>query len=202
MEATRLSNDDRSTTTLPGEQPSVSLDGLMQHAGVKAVPVANPSACFLLKIKSTARANLDRPRLGLLAVVRLMKTRMLPRFPLARAGRLGNLTKPRRMNRLLTFVAISAVSLFVACISSSESAKSAHSLPGASTLVTWKTSDLEARRTVLKSEITAIEREVEMKAGLHMGVVISDERGRLTDLYREANLIERELQRRSAYSKL
>jgi hypothetical protein len=107
------------------------------------------------------------------------------------------------MNRLLTLLAISAVSFFAACVTSSESLENArNSLIEPSRLAALNIPDLEARRAALKAEIIAIEREVEMKAGLHMGVGISDERGRLSELYREANLIEREILRRSAYSKL
>ena len=104
------------------------------------------------------------------------------------------------MNGLLIVGAIFVATLLSACSSASKTARNAQI--SEASLAALNTTELEARRTALKSEIASIEREVEMKAGLHMGVGISDERGRLSDLYRETNLIERELLRRSAYSKL
>lgn len=105
------------------------------------------------------------------------------------------------MTRLLTFLALSALPLFFeGCASTSRTADAQSS--DAALFATLTTPELETKRAALAHEIASIEREVEMKAGLHMGVGISDERGRLNELYREANSIGRELLRRSAYTKL
>ena len=105
------------------------------------------------------------------------------------------------MNRLLTFAALSVLSLYLTgCANASRNADVQSS--ESALLATVPTAELETRRAALAREITAIEREVEMKAGLHMGVGISDERGRLGELYRQEKTIERELVRRSAYTKL
>lgn len=53
------------------------------------------------------------------------------------------------------------------------------------------------RRAQLHEQISEIQRQVEMKAGLHMGVAIHDDRSKLTELYREARQIDRELLRRT-----
>lgn len=55
---------------------------------------------------------------------------------------------------------------------------------------------LTARRAEIHGLILAIQRDVEMKAGLHMGVAIHDDRSKLTELYMEARQIDRELLRR------
>lgn len=108
------------------------------------------------------------------------------------------------MNRLLTFAAflsLLSLSFFpLGCASASRSADAQSS--DSALFATLTTPELEEKRASLTKEIASIEREVEMKAGLHMGVGISDERGRLSDLYRQEKSIERELLRRSAYTKL
>jgi len=106
------------------------------------------------------------------------------------------------MTRLLTFVALSALSLFLASCAASASRKADAQSSESALLATLPTPELETRRAELVREIASIEREVEMKAGLHMGVGISDERGRLSELYRQEKNIERELLRRSAYTRL
>ena len=106
------------------------------------------------------------------------------------------------MNRLLTFLAIFAASLFAGCMSNSQLGRNAATSINEESLAILNTAELEARHAALKAQIVTIEREVEMKAGLHMGIAISDERGRLSELYREAKIIEQELLRRSAYTKL
>ena len=58
------------------------------------------------------------------------------------------------------------------------------------------TSDLKARRVEVLKRYTEIQRDVELKAGLPMGVAIKDDRALLGELYREAHEIDRELQRR------
>lgn len=123
------------------------------------------------------------------------------RFPLARIAAPGTLALFRRMTRLLMFGALSALALSLAgCAHASRNADDQSS--ESALLATLPTPELETRRAALVREIASIEREVEMKAGLHMGVGISDERGRLSELYRQEKSIERELLRRSAYTKL
>lgn len=58
------------------------------------------------------------------------------------------------------------------------------------------TADLKQRRLVVLRRYAEIQREVELKAGLPMGLPIRDDRALLGDLYREAHEIERELLRR------
>jgi hypothetical protein len=58
------------------------------------------------------------------------------------------------------------------------------------------TAELKVRRTAVLKRFAEIQREVDLKAGLPMGVAIKDERAHLGDLYREAHEIERELLRR------
>jgi hypothetical protein len=58
------------------------------------------------------------------------------------------------------------------------------------------TAELKIRRTAVLKRYAEIQREVDLKAGLPMGVAIKDERASLGDLYREAHEIERELLRR------
>jgi hypothetical protein len=58
------------------------------------------------------------------------------------------------------------------------------------------TADLKARRTEVLKRYGDIQRDVELKAGLPMGVAIKDDRALLGELYREAHDIDRELLRR------
>ena len=63
-------------------------------------------------------------------------------------------------------------------------------------LAAASTPQLMTRRSQLHEQIAEIQREVEMKAGLHMGVAIHDDRSKLNELYLEARQIDRELVRR------
>jgi hypothetical protein len=58
------------------------------------------------------------------------------------------------------------------------------------------TAELQARRTVVLKRYAEIQRDVELKSGLPMGLAIKDERALLGELYREAHEIDRELVRR------
>lgn len=102
------------------------------------------------------------------------------------------------MNKLLTFVVLSTLPLFVGCASTRDSSQSSIPNPHSIAIANSATSDLEARRAEVWEKIAAIQQEVELKAGLHMGVLIRDERGRLVELFEEAQAIEQELLRRSA----
>src|SRR5688572_2919896 len=131
-----------------------------------------------------------------------MKTLSDVHFPLAGFLHVANLSPLRNMNRLLLVLALSAAPFLAGCVASKTAENAPLSRSQSTALATLTTPELEAKRAALQAEIVTIEREVEMKAGLHMGVSISDERGRLGGLYREAQWIDRELLRRSAYSKL
>ena len=108
------------------------------------------------------------------------------------------------MNRLLTLVALSALPFLAGCINISKTAENtpAEILNPSSQLVGMSSPELEAQHAAIAAQIEAIERDVEFKAGLHMGVSIGDDRGRLNELYAQNRAIERELVRRSAYTKL
>ena len=67
---------------------------------------------------------------------------------------------------------------------------------GVGKLAEVSTKELKARRAIVLNRYTEIQREVDLKAGLPMGVAIKDERALLGELYREAHEIERELLRR------
>ncbi|HEX7862171.1 MAG TPA: hypothetical protein VF773_17685 [Verrucomicrobiae bacterium] len=107
------------------------------------------------------------------------------------------------MNRLLaipviTAIAFFAVTIFGGCatLNEEEELRSALQVPPEK-IVTASTAELRARRELLQEMIVQIEREVEMKAGLHMGVTIHDDRSKLSELYREARQIDREILRRT-----
>jgi hypothetical protein len=67
---------------------------------------------------------------------------------------------------------------------------------GGTALAAVSTSELKLRRATVLQRYAEIQRDVELKAGLPMGVAIADERALLGELYREAHEIERELMRR------
>ena len=100
------------------------------------------------------------------------------------------------MNRLPAVAVLLAVTLFSGCATvEQEGSTEVSALPptyiaGASTV------ELSMRRAQLYNTILEIQREVEMKAGLHMGVAIHDDRSKLAELYKEARQIDRELLRR------
>jgi hypothetical protein len=107
---------------------------------------------------------------------------------------------PERMTRPLIIVALSLLPLLFGCASSRNTALESAGIPvELSPLATMSTADLESRRAEVAAQIAAIQREVELKAGLHMGVFISDDRSHLFELHRESESIERELLRRGAY---
>jgi hypothetical protein len=63
-------------------------------------------------------------------------------------------------------------------------------------LAEFTTPELKTRRAEVLKRYAEIQRDVEMKSGLPMGVAIKDDRALLGELYREAHEIDRELQRR------
>jgi hypothetical protein len=104
------------------------------------------------------------------------------------------------MKRSLAVVGVLMLPLFAGCVNIRKtSLNTPVSAEEVSKLTALTTAELEARHVGLNAEIVEIEHEVELKAGLHMGVFISDERTRLAELLRESEVIERELVRRGAY---
>ena len=67
---------------------------------------------------------------------------------------------------------------------------------GQRNLAELSTAALKARHFEVMQRYGEIQHDVNLKAGLPMGVAIKDERALLGDLYREAHEIERELLRR------
>ena len=101
------------------------------------------------------------------------------------------------MNRLPAVAVSLAVTLFCGCATVEQGERAAElSAPPPAYIVEASTVELSLRRTLVYDTILEIQREVEMKAGLPMGVAIHDDRAKLAGLYKEARLIDRELLRR------
>jgi hypothetical protein len=79
---------------------------------------------------------------------------------------------------------------------STSGATAAPNAAAESRLLDVPTADLKARRMEVFKHYAQIQRDVELKAGLPMGVAIKDDRALLGELYREAHEIDRELRRR------
>jgi hypothetical protein len=101
------------------------------------------------------------------------------------------------MNRLLAVTVFSTVTLLCGCatVDTGPTATLPETDPPPH-IVSASTAELTTRRTQIDRIVFGIEREVEMKAGLHMGVAIHDDRSQLNELYVEARHIDRELRRR------
>ena len=101
------------------------------------------------------------------------------------------------MNRLPAVAVFLAVTLFAGCATVDSSERSAEvSGPAPAHIVGASTLELSMRRAQVYDTILEIQRQVEMKAGLPMGVAIHDDRAKLAGLYKEARQIDRELLRR------
>jgi hypothetical protein len=100
------------------------------------------------------------------------------------------------MNRLPAVAVCLAVTLFCGCASVEQERLAETSGPVPAHIVGASTVELSMRRTQVYDTILEIQRQVEMKAGLHMGVAIHDDRAKLAGLYKEARLLDRELLRR------
>lgn len=109
------------------------------------------------------------------------------------------------MNGLPAVAVVFAVTFFCGCstVETSDAetlsrgdSRSVEIIPAAKIAGT-STPELTVRRAQLHQMISEIQRDVEMKAGLHMGVAIHDDRSKLTELYLEARQIDRELLRRA-----
>jgi len=104
---------------------------------------------------------------------------------------------PKYMNRLLAVTVLSTVTLLCGCVTlDPEPTATLRDTELPSHIVAASTAELTTRRAQIDKMIFGIEREVEMKAGLHMGVAIHDDRSQLNELYLEARHIDRELLRR------
>jgi 4-alpha-glucanotransferase len=109
------------------------------------------------------------------------------------------------MNRLLAVAVLSAVTFCCGCSTVETSPLDSSAKPSvppveiipAAKMAAISTHDLTTRRAQLHQMIAEIQREVEFKAGLHMGVAIHDDRAKLNELYLEARQIDRELLRRA-----
>lgn len=97
---------------------------------------------------------------------------------------------------LLAAVTLVTALLMSGCESTDRQVEISPKEVGVEKLAELSTKELKARRTVVLKRYTEIQREVDLKAGLPMGVAIKDERALLGELYREAHEIERELLRR------
>jgi len=101
------------------------------------------------------------------------------------------------MNRLLAVTVLSTVTLLCGCATvDSGAATTLRESDPPPHILAASTSELTTRRAQIDQLVFGIQREVEMKAGLHMGVAIHDDRSQLDELYREARQIDRELLRR------
>jgi len=115
----------------------------------------------------------------------------LVRFGAVRAG-----NRRRGAVTLLLAMGLAAVAGVCGCESTEGRSGTVTNPVGETRLVELSTSDLKARRAEVLKRYAEIQRDVELKAGLPMGVAIKDDRALLGELYREAHEIERELQRR------
>lgn len=85
---------------------------------------------------------------------------------------------------------------FCGCESTDDNSGTLTREVGVRDLAELSTSQLKVRRAEVLKHYAEIQRDVELKAGLPMGVAIKDDRALLGELYREAHEIERELLRR------
>src|SRR5687767_4636279 len=112
-------------------------------------------------------------------------------FAFARAGR----WETARVT-VVTAIGLVALLLSGGCESAEPQAGTLTKEVGARKFAEVRTADLKARRTEVLKRYAEIQRDVELKSGLTMGVAIKDDRAQLGELYREAHEIERELMRR------
>jgi len=101
------------------------------------------------------------------------------------------------MNTLLAVAVVTTVTFVCGCstVETAGPLLPAELVPTAQ-MTAATTAELTARRAQVLERIAEIQREVEMKEGLHMGVVIHDDRAKLTELHLEARQIDSELLRR------
>lgn len=102
----------------------------------------------------------------------------------------------RGSTSLLMAMGFAAITGFCGCESTDAEAGNIAMEREENPLVDLSTIQLKARRAEILKRYGEIQREVELKAGLPMGVAIKDDRALLGELYREAHEIERELMRR------
>ena len=102
----------------------------------------------------------------------------------------------RRRATLFASMVSVAASTLCGCESTEAQTGVMPSEMGQRNLVELSTAELKTRHREVLKRYGEIQQDVELKAGLPMGVAIKDERALLGDLYREAHEIERELLRR------
>lgn len=112
-------------------------------------------------------------------------------FGFARA----RITRPAKLSSLLLAIFTGSAAL-CGCESTEENSGTLAREVGGRDLADLSTSQLKVRRAEVLKHYAEIQRDVELKAGLPMGVAIKDDRALLGELYREAHEIERELLRR------
>ncbi len=106
----------------------------------------------------------------------------------------------RRWGRASITLVVAIASLGVGVLSGCESTDAKLEISprevGAGNFAGLTTAELQARRNEVLNSYAEIQRDVELKSGLPMGVAMKDERAKLGELYREAHEIDRELMRR------
>ena len=112
-------------------------------------------------------------------------------FGIARVGKWGR----GGVSTLLVAVLAASAGL-CGCESTEDHSGALAKEVGERNLAAVSTTELKARRAEVLKQYGEIQRDVEFKAGLPMGVSIKDDRALLGELYREAHEIERELIRR------
>jgi hypothetical protein len=120
-----------------------------------------------------------------------MNWNTLVRFGVARAGHL-----PREGVTLLLAMGLAMAAGVCGCESTEGRSGAVANEVVETRLAELSTGELKARRSDVLKRYGEIQRDVELKAGLPMGVAIKDDRALLGELYREAHEIDHELQRR------
>ena len=97
---------------------------------------------------------------------------------------------------LVTAIALIALGAVSGCETTDAKVEISPKEVGVGNFAGLTTAELQARRVVVLRRYAEIQREVELKSGLPIGVAMKDERTLLGELYREAHEIDRELVRR------
>lgn len=100
------------------------------------------------------------------------------------------------MKRLLVVLAFAALPMLCGCVVVRDARANSEEAVPPPLLSSLTVAQLEEKRAAITAQISAIEREVELKRGLPMGVFISDDRTLLEQLEIESKAIHAELARR------
>lgn len=100
------------------------------------------------------------------------------------------------MKRLLVVLAFAVVPMLCGCVVARDARVAPEQVVPPPQLASLTVTQLEEKRVAIAAQITSIQREVELKAGLPMGVLISDDRTLLEELELQAKAIQAELVRR------